>query len=450
VVAGFAVARYNTDGSLDTAFGNGGKLGYNSFGAVAGRAGHIAVQSDGKILIAGGLSNLSRLNAEGGLDLSFANGGLVVDEPGLAFVFLQRDARILTLGDAVIGGGQGFGLSRRNVNGSLDDSFGNGGRVTTEFVHNLIAQGRAVSFQTDGKIVVAGLAQVPMGSGTGYAFALARYNPDGSLDGSFGSGGEVITQVLGGSGAMAVLAEPDGKVLAVGFADDTATRARMVAAVRYNQDGSLDTAFGTGGKATADFFGPGATLRGVAIREDGKFVAAGSAPAGSKGTNFGIAYFNNDGTPDTNFAAGGRVTARFSNEDDDDANGVAFQPDGQILAVGSTDGQGSFALARYDTELDFSISLDATSLTVERGTRAAVQLSINRLGGFRGDVTVSPSDTSALRIRVTPDSVTTSETVATFKIKVKANAPVGPQQITFTASDASGRLRTSILTVVVE
>ena len=166
--------------------------------------------------------------------------------------------------------------------GDLDPTFGSGGKVTTDVGGSDGAQ--AVAIQGDGKVVAAGLGNFA-GPGTG-DFALARYNPDGSLDTSFGSGGKVTTDFGGFDAASAVAIQPDGKIIAAGRSGSG-----DFALARYNPDGSLDSSFGSGGKVTTDFGGFDSAF-GVALQADGKIVAAGfQATSTQRGTDIAVARY---------------------------------------------------------------------------------------------------------------------------------------------------------------
>src|SRR5205823_5199649 len=128
------------------------------------------------------------------------------------------------------------------------------------------------------------------------------------------------------------------------------------AVARYNADGSLDTTFGSGGTVTTNF-GPGATYDdadGVAIQSDGKIVVAGTCNRGGSDNVFAVARYNADGSLDSTFGSGGTVTTDFGlGGSDDSAYAVALQPDGKIVAAGATylgGVPGDFALARYNPD----------------------------------------------------------------------------------------------------
>jgi len=185
--------------------------------------------------------------------------------------------------------------------GDLDTSFGTGGKVTTDFGPGSNSAA-AVAIQADATIVAAG------SSGSGH-FALGRYNTDGSLDTSFGSGGKVTTEVGGiFEAASAVAIDANGKIVAAGGTAPSGFCCQFALA-RYNSNGTLDTSFGSGGKVTT-FFGAIATASAVAIQTDGKIIAAGGK-FDPFGTGFALARYNSDGSLDTSFGSAGKVVTSF-------------------------------------------------------------------------------------------------------------------------------------------
>jgi uncharacterized delta-60 repeat protein len=349
----FGLARYNVDGSLDTSFGTGGKV-TTAFGTVSDTPLAVVIQTDGKI-VAVGYSNsspgpvfaLARYNSDGSLDASFGTGGKVTTAIGTrgavaCAAAIQSDGKIVVAGYSDTGtadvSADVFALARYNADdGSLDMSFGTGGMVTTTSFGTRFENATSVVIQTDGKIVAAGRAYPVL--------ALARYNSNGSLDTSFGTGGKVTTAMGDRFGASGLAIQSDGKIVAAG-SSGTGT-GYVFALVRYNIDGSLDTGFGIGGKATTDFGTGLGFLRAVAIQSDGKIVAAGSSYDGTPFA-FTLVRYNSDGSLDTHFGTGGTVTTAVGTRVDE-IYAVAIQPDGKIVAAGSSDtGTGYvFALARY-------------------------------------------------------------------------------------------------------
>ena len=357
----FALARYNADGSLDTSFGDGGKQTTDIAGGYdQGRA--LAVQPDGKIVVAGytdaggGDFALARYNADGSLDTSFGDGGKQttdfgdLDNQGNALA-LQPDGKIVVAGSTSGEGGYDFALARYNADGSLDTTFGDGGKQTTDFA-GLDNQGNALALQPDGKIVVAGHACV-----FGCDFALARYNADGSLDTTFGDGGKQTTD-FGDSydQGHAVAVQPDGKIVVAGFTD---IGGGDFALARYNADGSLDMSFGDGGKQTTDFGGD-EFADAEALDPDDKIVAAGYACLSS--CDFVLTRYNADGSLDTTFGDGGKQTTDFGS--DEFGSALAVQSDGKMIVAGYADaGGGDFALARYNGDTPPDTTAPETSIT---------------------------------------------------------------------------------------
>jgi uncharacterized delta-60 repeat protein len=356
----FALARYNPDGGLDTSFGNGGLVATDFGGYEEGRA--LSVQPDKKIIIIGGFDKfaLARYNPDGSLDASFGNGGLVttdfndVDEEAGYAVTVQPDGKIVVVGQVETVNSIDFAVARYNPDGSLDTSFGNGGLVTTDF-DGRADHGDTVAMQPDGKIVVGGSANI----GSVYDFAVARYNSDGSLDASFGNGGLVTTDFFNSDDdGYSVAIQTDDKIVLVGSADTGGSRDFAVA--RYNPDGSLDTSFGNGGLVTTDFFELDDGCTGVVIQPDGKIVVAGGTRTGGS-KDFAVARYNPDGSLDASFGRGGLVTTDFF---DFRAGGsdIALQPDGKIIVAGTASlnyANPDFALARYLSDSNYIDQLSA-------------------------------------------------------------------------------------------
>ena len=236
--------------------------------------------------------------------------------------------------------------------GDLDPTFGLGGRVTTDF--NLSTDiANAVALQADGKLVVVGTTYTN-NDYSGEDFAIARYNPDGSIDSSFGTNGRVTTDFPGlAAVASSVLVQPDGKILVAGGAYPLFVFLGNFELARYNADGSLDTSFGDGGIVTT-LFPHGSYAFALALQSDGKVVAAGTdyvdfSSEANSDTDFAIARYEPDGSPDFGFGSGGQVTTDFERLNDD-AFAVLLRSDGSIVAVGSSRDRLSdydFAVARY-------------------------------------------------------------------------------------------------------
>lgn len=341
----FALARYNSDGTLDTGFGSGGKV-LTRFDRDNASAYAVTIQSDGKIILAGSTNAvygsydfaLARYNSDGTLDTSFGIGGKVVtavsDGGDIAHaITIQSDGKIITVGES---SGR-FALARYNIDGSLDTSFGNGGTVVTYL--NGSAYAYAVALQNNGRIVATGYRQT---SQSIYDFAMTRYNADGSLDTSFHGDGRFMTPLYYLYQAYAVAIQNDGRIVVAGRHG-----ASGFALARIKTDGALDMTFGIDGEVLTPI--NQGTVNSISIQSDGKIVAAGSTGNPHYDADFALARYSSAGVLDQGFGSNGIVISPIS-EREDVANAVALQSDGKIVAVGSNKGllDSDFALARFE------------------------------------------------------------------------------------------------------
>ena len=268
------LARLNIDGSLDGSFSKDGKQTTDLI------ISSIAIQSDGKIVVAGSTNNgsntnfvVARYNTDGSPDRSFSGDGKEYIDLGATSVAIQKDGKIVVAGDPFLDAINIIGLARLNNDGSLDKSFSDDGQQSTYFTGLAIVESIAVG--GDGKIVVSGISYD--GSGNGGNYFIGRYNPDGSLDSSFSDDGKELTNfggVLGGSVAI----ESEGKIIL-----STSSAFSIIARIaRYNTDGSLDSSFSDDGVIrTAGF-----NARDIVI-DSNKLYAVGSAPFGLGDSTYG-------------------------------------------------------------------------------------------------------------------------------------------------------------------
>ena len=345
----FALARLTSDGAPDGTFGSGGIV-TNRVGEAINALFSLAVAPDGKIVAAGtadpGTGNtgfaVARYLPDGRLDPSFGDNGTVVT----SFLGTAEAVAIQSDGKIVVAGGNvqlpslalQFGLARFEADGDLDPSFGNGGTQTTSFPTGL-SEALGLALDRQERIIGAGAA----GQVDDSTFALARYLSGGNLDPTFGADG-LVTTPLGDGGAVAdaLAILPNARIVAAGR--DAAGR---FALARYRPNGALDGSFGDGG-VIATAIGSDALAQALAIRAGARVVAAGSTTTGDR-TDFALASYKPTGKLDKQFGAGGVVTTRFAGQDTV-AEGVAFQSDGKLVAAGSAmDAQmhGQFASARY-------------------------------------------------------------------------------------------------------
>ena len=320
VTAGVAVA---LPGDLDPTFGTGG-LVTTDFAATNDEALAVTAQYGGKVVAAGetnGDFGLVRYLRDGTVDTSFGSGGNV-DTPFSGFAQATAVLRLPSNGLLAVGGaGDDFALARYQKDGALDPGFGSGGTVTTSFTGHAFAS--AVVRQTDNELVAAGTAD--------HEFALARYTKTGSLDPTFGLGGKVVTAFgTFEDEAQALLLQPDGKLVAAGVTFDSTGTTADFALARYNPDGTLDSTFGVGGKVTTDFGGRDRGLAAV-LQDDGKIVVAGES---DDGHDVALARYNSGGSLDSTFGSGGLVTTDFS-PDLARASAVGLDSAGNIVAAGT-------------------------------------------------------------------------------------------------------------------
>ena len=323
-----AIARYNTNGSLDTTFDTDGKLIATSTMTINS----VKMLSDGKFLTVGDNGAdfaLARYSVDGTLDTTFDRDGKVTTNitdysyvDYATAVMVQADSKLLVVGtnSAYVQ----FVAVRYNSNGSLDTTFSGDGKLLTS---NGIAT--AVAVQPDGKVVMAG--------NYNNDFQVVRLNRHGSTDSTFSGDGFVTTSVGTTDSVYTVNVLGSGKILVGG------TSADNFALVRYNPDGTLDTTFDTDGKLVTSLgLGTTATLNSIVTSSDGKYIAAGTD--GNK--DIIVMRFNSDGSLDTTFDTDGKVTTDLGGWEE--GNSVVVQSDGKILVAGSSDTD--FALVRYNTD----------------------------------------------------------------------------------------------------
>ncbi len=252
--ASFLLARYLTNGALDPAFAAGaGYVTYYFPPAAGGRARAIAVQSDGKILIAGESEKVIRYHADGTLDTAFSTGGGQVHA-----IALQTDGKILLASDAA------FSVTRRNADGTPDLSFNGTGKSVIPAAATAGSMKR-LAVQTDGKILAAG-SFVPGGGGSD--LGVVRIRTDGTLDPAFNATGLAVSG-LGAAETSSLILQSDGKILVAG------TRGEDISLARFNANGLYDATFGTGGKVQTDFGASSETCAGAAFLPNGKLITAG-------------------------------------------------------------------------------------------------------------------------------------------------------------------------------
>lgn len=318
-----ALVRYRANGELDSSFDGDGML-TTSFADGGSRVRAVTVQDDGKILATGGYNGdfaLSRYLADGSLDPDFsgtlASADFGAGDTGYS-IAVQADGKILVAGNtsAADGSVQRFALARFNPNGGLDTTFSGDGTVTTD-IGGGADYALAVATQADGKILVAGYSA----NGLNNDFALARYNKNGSLDTSFSQDGKVTADFgVGDDVAYSILVQADGKILLAGTSNDMTDDADF-ALVRYNANGSLDSLFSGDGMVSNDIHGHLDRAQSATLQPDGKILLAGTSYDGVR-NQFVVVRYNPDGSFDTANRQVGVV--RNGTAGDDTLNGSAY------------------------------------------------------------------------------------------------------------------------------
>jgi uncharacterized delta-60 repeat protein len=360
---------------LDPTFGTGGKATTTAFG---GDRSSMAQQPDGKVVMVGGTFTafvLARFDVDGTLDDSFGPGGTVTANIGGEFsqeealgVAIQPDpdGRIVIAGTATLDSPRGDDFSdlfvaRLLPDGQPDPSFGLGGPVVTD-VGGLNNEAQNVVVQPADGMIIGGSSPNPGSSGVGidHHTDIARYQPDGQPDPTFGTGGTLTLDAFVGAD-LAV--QPDGRLLLVGTADTTPPTSppgsvTELSVMRLEPDGSPDETFGDHGTTNVSVSGrssptgdPGRdTGSALALQPDGRIVIAG-VTAGPN-SNFAVARLLADGTLDTEFTDTGVMTIDFFGSTDL-AENVAVTDDGNIVVAGlardNVDGYGVARLSPQDT-----------------------------------------------------------------------------------------------------
>jgi len=364
-------------GTLDVSFGVGGGLRTN-FGGTYDWAFATAIQPDGRILAAG-VSDakgtydfaLARYTSTHDLDPSFGHNGVVLTDFGHSYdwayaLALQPDGRIVVAGVSDVSGSKDFALARYNPDGTPDFGFGKNGRttlglrsLTTDIIHGIV-------IQPDGKIVAAGVTYEDVVTLRPHGdFMVARFQPDGRPDLSFGVGGVTTTDFSGESydEPYAVVLQPDGKIVLGGYTNSgggpgVLFGADQLALARYMPDGLLDPTFGREGKVVFDGGSIDERLLALALAPDGSLIAGGYTNGERRGDLL-LARLWPDGSLDRQF---GNTGKGFSINDlgtnSERISSLVLEPNGKIVAGGQTavSDNADFAVFRYDPRGFFDTS----------------------------------------------------------------------------------------------
>lgn len=434
VVFIMSTAVYSQSGGLDASFGTGGKV-VTSISSGADKAYAVALQPDGKIITAGMTTNsvtgkdfaCVRYNIDGSLDSTFGNGGIVINdiqigsEDVVYSMAIQADGKILLAGYSDDGTNKNAAIIRLDTNGILDTSFGIAGKVLTDFITGRADEIKTIKIHTiTGNLIVGGTSAL---TSTNSQAVIARYTPNGLLDTTFNTTGKVLLANASGSGTYYYVIEDltvksNGKIAAMGWINQQGLQwSANHYGCRVNSNGTMDTSFSTDGLIVTNggfnsddksfsmilksddsvlFSGGGhlSTLEydyflglinpsgssvagkalfdygvlvkdiayGMGVDSTGKIILAGSNITSVTSSTFGIARVNADYTIDSTFGTAGKVTTTFGTNTTNEAFDMVLQADDKIIAVGYTGAD--FALARYNgntlSNSDFTIENEIT------------------------------------------------------------------------------------------
>jgi uncharacterized delta-60 repeat protein len=357
----FALVRYLSNGQRDNTFSGDGRVRADFGGVdVQATALAVAVQRDGKILVAG-LINIASMRVSGivaryltngSLDATFGGSGRVLTESGsvdiISAMAVQPDGKILLVGRSNVNDIHGdFALWRLHPNGRFDTQFGDNGLVTTNFNGD---DASGVALRPDGKIIVAGQVHDPFDDNPATVdVGVARYLPSGELDTTFNGTGTERTDLGGAELPHALVLQQDGRIVVAGQTFVTNRNRNFGFVARYLSSGHRDGSFGGDGLVLIEELGQSETVSAMGLQVDGKIVIAGTAFDDFAPTTGILARLRSDGTPDTVFGDGGIVRIEFGTGPSI-VNALAIQPrDGRVVVAGYNGFSGSidFALGRF-------------------------------------------------------------------------------------------------------
>lgn len=356
IIALFSIINcYAQDGVLDPTFGDGGKVVTNVKNYASQEVSSIAIQRDNKVVVTGWFRNdrrnrdfvTLRYNTDGSLDPTFSNDGVAIDsfsvKDGAGPIAIQEDGKIVLAGKTYNGTDSDFAVIRYCSNGILDSTFNDIGIVSTSIGYG-DDYGSSMSIQEDGKIVVAGRAY----NGSDYDFALVRYNSDGSLDHTFNNSGIVITPISSANDYVeSMLIQENGKIVVAGY---TAINGDFAVAVaRYNTDGKLDNTFNDNGIITTSInSGIINKVNSVVIHDDGCVFIVGQYRSGSE-CNYIIMKYNKNIVLDSSFNKTGIIVIKNCLTCGIVSDGsIAVQNDDKIIFGGSGGKNFDFLLIRFN------------------------------------------------------------------------------------------------------
>lgn len=360
---GFYIYKLTNDGEIDTSFGQNGQLYFPNNGTNSSYFNSILLQFDGKILIMGTIekeSKLIRITQNGNFDPTFGNAGIQDMDSGYK-IAQQSTGKIIVQSQFFDGYNNMYSFSRRNIDGSLDTTFGNNGIQITDVTNYRFDLCFAIKIDWEDKILAAGPSY---NNGDDYHPVITRFNENGTLDTSFGNNGTIITTFgpesnLGEIDDIAVLGD---KIILGGnyqyYGGTGGFGGIKPAVAKFNNNGTLDQTFGQGGKVVMDtYLDANDRLRSIAVQRDGKILLGGgaSSPFPIVHSFFFIHKLNSDGSIYQDFGDNGIFITDFEGSETNYVTDLLLQTDNKVLAFGvTTDANNEFRNAivcRLDNEV---------------------------------------------------------------------------------------------------
>jgi uncharacterized delta-60 repeat protein/gliding motility-associated-like protein len=385
----FSLTRLNPDGSMDNSFGENGKV-VHSLGQYSDFISDIGFQSDGKIIAIGNSNMINaasevtsviavcRYNIDGTLDNTFGNNGKVTYDLSRAYNianagYIQSDDKIIVVGYTGLNGSRNFFVVRLNPDGSLDNSFGVGGQKVIDF-GGFDYEAKSVSVSNDGKIYAAGYS---LDNNTFRSeIAICCLNSDGSFHSNFANNGELILSLGGiGSEASGIGITSSNEIIVSGY--NATAAADNFALVKLSSSGKLMNSFGGTGIVFTNLGSNSSQSRSMVIQPDDKIIVSGyNVPNNSIQADFATVRYNSDGSIDEKFGNKGIAITDFFGSDDM-LNAVVLQQDGKVVVAGYVFNGTSndFGIARYLTDVELTVSNDTIVCL-----------------GYLGDLTLEASD----------------------------------------------------------
>lgn len=337
----FFIARYNTDGNIDKNFGTNGIV-TTQIGADSSNSFILSsvLQADGKILAGGYFFDIdvpmqfviARYNSDGSLDTQFGMNGICKTLIGysclIQSIAIQSDGKIIAVGTSVLHNKQNIAVARYTPCGILDTTFSNNG-VITELI-GVRVFGNALVIDNVGNILVGGCSSDGL---TSNKFLLCRFNSKGNLDSSFANNGIALTSINDDCAINSLALDSNNNIIAAGYSNSTNSGATFITLARYNSSGCLDLNFNS--KSTVpgvitQAYEKQTRINKIAIDNHDNILIAGYSTFDRN--KFFIARYNKEGDLDNTFGINGIINIPIHRQSE--IKSFVLQSDNKIIAAG--------------------------------------------------------------------------------------------------------------------